>query len=239
MGTCPGGFGRRLSGNDSRLSEIDSQLSGIEGDLSAYKGAENGNRRRRGRSRDPSPSSAIAWPLARVRPSPILLACINFRAAIDPRRLSIRPFTPKCQKGAVAQRIGRFELANHGTVFLDEIGEIPLELQPKLLRVLQEREFERLGSSRTLDTDARLIAATNRDLTAMVEERKFRVVDTGYFGTLRMLLLAGRNFTPSDREGAPAVAIINSKMADTFWPGADPIGKAVVAGAPPPRASAC
>jgi formate hydrogenlyase transcriptional activator len=76
--------------------------------------------------------------------------------------------------GAVAQRIGRFELANHGTVFLEEIGEIPLELQPKLLRVLQEREFERLGSSRTLRTDARLIAATNRDLAAMVEDQKFR-----------------------------------------------------------------
>jgi formate hydrogenlyase transcriptional activator len=76
--------------------------------------------------------------------------------------------------GAVNQRIGRFELANHGSVFLDEIGEIPLELQPKLLRVLQEREFERLGSSRTLQTDARLIAATNRDLSAMVREQKFR-----------------------------------------------------------------
>jgi formate hydrogenlyase transcriptional activator len=76
--------------------------------------------------------------------------------------------------GAIAQRMGRFELASQGTIFLDEVSEIPLELQPKLLRVLQEREFERLGNSRTLRTDARLIAATNRDLNAMVEEQKFR-----------------------------------------------------------------
>jgi len=76
--------------------------------------------------------------------------------------------------GAIGQRIGRFEVANRGTAFLDEIGEIPLELQPKLLRVLQEREFERLGSARTLRTDARLIAATNRNLASMVEEQSFR-----------------------------------------------------------------
>src|ERR1700693_5426452 len=76
--------------------------------------------------------------------------------------------------GAIAQRIGRFEVANGGTIFLDEIGEVPLELQTKLLRVLQEREFERLGSSRTLHTAARLIAATHRNLAAMVEEQKFR-----------------------------------------------------------------
>ncbi len=76
--------------------------------------------------------------------------------------------------GAIAQRIGRFELANRGSIFLDEIGEVPLELQPKLLRVLQEREFERLGSTRTLRTDARLIAATNRDLEELVKEQKFR-----------------------------------------------------------------
>ncbi|HYZ82959.1 MAG TPA: sigma 54-interacting transcriptional regulator, partial [Bryobacteraceae bacterium] len=76
--------------------------------------------------------------------------------------------------GAITQRVGRFELAHRGTIFLDEIGDIPLELQPKLLRVLQEREFERLGSTRTLRTDARLIAATNRDLKAMVEEQNFR-----------------------------------------------------------------
>jgi formate hydrogenlyase transcriptional activator len=75
---------------------------------------------------------------------------------------------------ASVQRIGRFELAHGGTIFLDEVGEIPLELQPKLLRVLQEKEFERLGSSRTLHTDTRVIAASNRDLKTMVERGTFR-----------------------------------------------------------------
>ena len=76
--------------------------------------------------------------------------------------------------GAIAQKIGRFELAHQGTLFLDEIGDIPLELQPKLLRVLQEQEFERLGSTRTIHSDVRLIAATNRDLARMIEKQEFR-----------------------------------------------------------------
>ncbi|WP_312133363.1 formate hydrogenlyase transcriptional activator FlhA, partial [Leclercia sp.] len=76
--------------------------------------------------------------------------------------------------GASAQRIGRFELADKSTLFLDEVGDMPIELQPKLLRVLQEQEFERLGSNRIIHTDVRLIAATNRDLTQMVADREFR-----------------------------------------------------------------
>ena len=76
--------------------------------------------------------------------------------------------------GAVSQKIGRLELADKGTLFLDEIGEIPLELQPKLLRVLQDHEFERLGGTRTIKVDLRLIAATNRDLARSVAEKEFR-----------------------------------------------------------------
>jgi formate hydrogenlyase transcriptional activator len=76
--------------------------------------------------------------------------------------------------GAIAQKAGRLELADQGTLFLDEIGDIPLELQPKLLRVLQEREFERLGSARTTQVDVRLVAATHRDLKGMVADGQFR-----------------------------------------------------------------
>jgi DNA-binding NtrC family response regulator len=76
--------------------------------------------------------------------------------------------------GAVAQRVGRFELADGGTLFLDEIGDLPLELQPKMLRVLQEQEFERLGSTRTTRVDVRLVTATNLDLPRMVAEKRFR-----------------------------------------------------------------
>ena len=76
--------------------------------------------------------------------------------------------------GAVTQKIGSMELADHGTLFLDEVGEIPLELQPKLLRVLQDHEFERLGGTRTIKVDLRLLAATNRDLSKLVVERQFR-----------------------------------------------------------------
>ncbi len=77
--------------------------------------------------------------------------------------------------GAIAQKIGRFELADKGTLFLDEVGDIPSALQPKLLRVLQEQQFERLGGTRTHQVDVRLVAATNRDLTKMVKRSEFRI----------------------------------------------------------------
>jgi formate hydrogenlyase transcriptional activator len=76
--------------------------------------------------------------------------------------------------GAISQKIGRLELADQGSLFLDEVGDIPIEIQPKLLRALQEREFERLGSTRTKKVDVRLVAATNRDLEKMIESREFR-----------------------------------------------------------------
>src|SRR5580658_2908390 len=76
--------------------------------------------------------------------------------------------------GALAQTTGRFQLAHTGTLFLDEIGDLPLELQPKLLRVLQEQEFKRLGSTRTIRVDVRIVAATNQDLAKMVREGRFR-----------------------------------------------------------------
>jgi formate hydrogenlyase transcriptional activator len=76
--------------------------------------------------------------------------------------------------GAIAQKVGRFEMADKGTLFLDEVGDIPLALQPKLLRVLQEQEFERLGSGRTHHVDVRLVAATHRDLANMVKRNEFR-----------------------------------------------------------------
>ena len=76
--------------------------------------------------------------------------------------------------GALTQKIGRFEFADRGTLFLDEVADLPLELQPKLLRVLQEQEFERLGSNRTQRVDVRVVAATNADLAQLVAERKFR-----------------------------------------------------------------
>ena len=111
--------------------------------------------------------------------------------------------------GAIAQRIGRFELADGGTVFLDEVGDIPLELQTKLLRVLQEREFERLGSTRTLRTDARLIAATNRDLRQMVEQQKFR---EDLFYRLNVFPI----YVPALRERSEDIPLLVNHFAQRF-----------------------
>ena len=111
--------------------------------------------------------------------------------------------------GAIAQRIGRFELADGGTIFLDEVGDIPLELQTKLLRVLQEREFERLGSTRTLRTDARLIAATNRELRKMVEQRKFR---EDLFYRLNVFPI----YVPALRERSEDIPLLVNHFAQRF-----------------------
>ena len=99
--------------------------------------------------------------------------------------------------GAISQKIGRFELANQGTLFLDEVGDIPLELQPKLLRVLQEQEFERLGSTRTIKVNVRLVAATNRDLAQMAADNRFRS-DLFYRLNVFPLLLPALRERPDD-----------------------------------------
>jgi formate hydrogenlyase transcriptional activator len=99
--------------------------------------------------------------------------------------------------GAIAQKIGRFELADTGTLFLDEVGDIPQALQPKLLRVLQEQEFERLGSGRTHQVDVRLISATNRDLTDMVRRGEYRI-DLYYRLNVFPILLPPLRARPED-----------------------------------------
>jgi formate hydrogenlyase transcriptional activator len=111
--------------------------------------------------------------------------------------------------GAVAQTTGRFQAADRGTLFLDEIGDLPLQLQPKLLRVLQEKQFERLGSGKTLRTDARLIAATNRDLASMVEEGKFRA---DLFYRLNVLPLQ----VPSLKERSEDIPLLVRYFAQVF-----------------------
>ena len=118
--------------------------------------------------------------------------------------------------GAIMQKIGRFELAHEGTLFLDEVGDIPPELQPKLLRVLQEQEFERLGSTRTVRVDVRLVAATNRDLGQMAAEGKFRN-DLFYRLNVFPVML------PPLREAAttsPASFATSRKKARGEWAGA-------------------
>ena len=137
--------------------------------------------------------------------------------------------------GAIAQKVGRLELAHQGTLFLDEVGDIPIEIQPKLLRALQEREFERLGSNRTKQVDVRLVAATNRDLEQMMQNREFRS-DLYYrlnvfpirIPPLRErpedILLLVRYFTQKygrrmqkQIESIPAAAM--RKLSSWYWPG--------------------
>jgi len=110
--------------------------------------------------------------------------------------------------GAIARKIGRLELAHEGTLFLDEIGELPLDLQPKLLRALQEREIERLGGSRPIPVNIRLIAATNRDLAKMVAEKQFR---SDLFYRLKVFPV----FAPPLRERAGDIPILVRHFVDT------------------------
>jgi len=112
--------------------------------------------------------------------------------------------------GAIAQKIGRFELANGGTLFLDEVGDIPLELQAKFLRVLQEQEFERLGGTRTIRVDIRLVAATNRDLTAMVESKEFR---SDLFYRLNVFPIANPPLRDRQEDIAPLVRHFTRRLA--------------------------
>jgi transcriptional regulator with GAF, ATPase, and Fis domain len=93
---------------------------------------------------------------------------------LQQRAVSFSPHATAAFTGAFAQKIDRFEMADTGTLFLDEIGDIPLALQPKLLRVLQEREFERLGSGKTHRVNVRLVAATHRNLGELVARNQFR-----------------------------------------------------------------
>jgi formate hydrogenlyase transcriptional activator len=111
--------------------------------------------------------------------------------------------------GAVTQTTGRFQLAHHGTLFLDEIGDLPLELQPKLLRVLQEQEFERLGSTRTIRVDVRVVAATNQDLPQMVRDRRFRA-DLYYRLNVFPIIL------PALRERSEDIPVLARHFVDQF-----------------------
>jgi formate hydrogenlyase transcriptional activator len=111
--------------------------------------------------------------------------------------------------GAIAQKIGRLELADQGTLFLDEVGDIPIEIQPKLLRVLQEREFERLGSTHTRKVNVRLVAATNRDLEKMVADREFR---SDLFYRLNVFPIR----IPSLRERKEDIPLLVSYFAQKF-----------------------
>src|SRR5262249_13543557 len=137
--------------------------------------------------------------------------------------------------GAITQKVGRFELAHQGTLFLDEVGDIPLELQPKLFRALQEQEFERLGGTRTLRVDVRLVAATNRDLAHMVTDGRFRSALYYRLNVLPVMLpslrerhvdipMLARHFTQRfDRRMGRRIETIPAAVMDALvrytWPG--------------------